>query len=186
MGRPQKVTNDQILATTRRLFSKRGSAVPLSEIASELGVSAPALIGRFGTKENLILASVGHARSEAWAKAIRDREVDDRPLAEHLREIWQQSVELIRDGLPVMAGLVHSDLRSALEEDEETSPPAFGERVIQEWLDRVPSHRKSSALSSAEIANLLLISAEGAALRAWLFPNATPETPDVLIRLISP
>ncbi len=58
MARPRQVTDEQILQVTRNCLKEFGSKVSVEAIAFELGVSAPALIKRFGTKRNLLRSSL--------------------------------------------------------------------------------------------------------------------------------
>ena len=63
MSRPQKATNDQIFAATQRAMSRHGPGeLTLAHIATEAGVTAGALVQRFGSKRELLLAM-----SAAWS-----------------------------------------------------------------------------------------------------------------------
>ena len=59
VGRPQSISDDAIFRATYRVMAERGPAhLTLAAIAEVLGHSAPALLKRFGTKRNLLLAFV--------------------------------------------------------------------------------------------------------------------------------
>jgi AcrR family transcriptional regulator len=55
-ARPRKVTNDDILAATQRVMQRVAPGeLTLAEIAGEAGVTAGALVQRFGSKRDLLL-----------------------------------------------------------------------------------------------------------------------------------
>ena len=56
-GRPRKATDDQVFEATHRAMARLGPAeLTLAEIAKEAGLSAGALVQRFGSKRELLLA----------------------------------------------------------------------------------------------------------------------------------
>ncbi len=64
MARPRQVTDEQILEAARRSVLEDGAQVSLDAIAQRLGVTSPALIKRFGTRENLFIAALVPDQSE--------------------------------------------------------------------------------------------------------------------------
>jgi AcrR family transcriptional regulator len=57
--RPRQATDEQILAATFQAVSRVGPLrLTLADVAREAGVSAPALVQRFGSKRDLLLAAV--------------------------------------------------------------------------------------------------------------------------------
>lgn len=55
--RPRKVSDDEVFQATQRAMSRLGPGeLTLAEIASEAGVTAGALVQRFGSKRDLLLA----------------------------------------------------------------------------------------------------------------------------------
>lgn len=57
MGRPQKVTDDDIYLAAQRAMSRVGPGeLTLAHIASEAGVTAGLLVQRFGSKRDLLLS----------------------------------------------------------------------------------------------------------------------------------
>lgn len=55
--RPRKVSDDQVFEATQRAMSRLGPGeLTLAEIAAEAGVTAGALVQRFGSKRDLMLA----------------------------------------------------------------------------------------------------------------------------------
>ncbi len=57
VGRPQRVTDEQIIEGAVRAIGKHGPAkLTLAHVADEVGVTAGAIVQRFGSKQGLLLA----------------------------------------------------------------------------------------------------------------------------------
>lgn len=54
MVRPQKISDAEILAATRAVLVEHGPGAPLSLIAGRLDVSAPAILKRMGSRDELV------------------------------------------------------------------------------------------------------------------------------------
>jgi len=171
MGRPPKVSTERILDTTRRLFSERGPALALSEIAGELEISAPALIGRFGTKDSLLEASLSVSAIERWLRQVDAGTPQTTPLHGQIEALWTGLVDVLEQQLPVYCGLRYSKTKWRPAHPAE-SPPVLARQAFMRWLRRVPDRQKSSNWDPVSFANLLVSSAESAALGRWLFPEA--------------
>lgn len=63
MARPRKVSDDDLLAATGRAIGRHGPGFTLAQVAGEAGVAVGTVAGRFGSKQNLLLAmmTVGSA-----------------------------------------------------------------------------------------------------------------------------
>jgi AcrR family transcriptional regulator len=61
MPRPRTLTNDQILEATGRVIERVGPAnLTLARVAAEVGLAAPTLVQRFGSRRGLLLAYAEH------------------------------------------------------------------------------------------------------------------------------
>src|SRR5687767_14324289 len=58
MARPLTVTDEQIVEATRSAVLEKGAQVSLDSVAKQIGVTSPALLKRFGTRENLLIAAL--------------------------------------------------------------------------------------------------------------------------------
>ncbi len=58
MARPRTLSDETILTTTRAVLLERGPAVSVSVMAKRVGLSAPALLARFGSKAALVRAAL--------------------------------------------------------------------------------------------------------------------------------
>jgi AcrR family transcriptional regulator len=58
VARPRTVTDEQIVEATRSAVLEKGAQVSLDSVAKQIGVTSPALLKRFGTRENLLIAAL--------------------------------------------------------------------------------------------------------------------------------
>jgi AcrR family transcriptional regulator len=76
MPRPRKVSDDEVFAAAQRVMARVGPAeLTLAEIAAEAGVTAGALVQRFGSKRGLMvtLASLLPAGSPEFFRRMREQ-----------------------------------------------------------------------------------------------------------------
>lgn len=92
-------------------------------VADALGLSPPALLKRFGTKEALMVRALAPPADLPWVERLF-RGPDDRPLPEQLLEIAKGAMALFGDSTGAMLTLRASgiDLQALLEHDHPTSP----------------------------------------------------------------
>lgn len=80
--RPRKASDDEIFAAAHRAMMRLAPAqLTLAEIAAEAGLTAGALVQRFGSKRELLLALFGQAASETPAMFAALRRRHPSPLA---------------------------------------------------------------------------------------------------------
>lgn len=76
MPRPRKVSDDEVFAAAQRVMARVGPAeLTLAEIAAEAGVTAGALVQRFGSKRGLMvtMASLLAGGSPEFFRGMRER-----------------------------------------------------------------------------------------------------------------
>jgi AcrR family transcriptional regulator len=56
MARPRKVSDDELMAACGRAIGTHGPGFTLAQVAAEAGVAVGTVAGRFGSKQNLLLA----------------------------------------------------------------------------------------------------------------------------------
>lgn len=82
MARPRKVSDDQILMAAMRAMTRLGPGeLTLAEIAEEAGVTAGALVQRYGSKRQLLLALAASGAEGADEFIIQLAEKHESPLA---------------------------------------------------------------------------------------------------------
>jgi len=78
MARPRTVTDDAILAAAARAVAAVGPAeVTLAQVGAEAGLTAAALLRRFGSKRGLLLALARHGAATLPAHLAAARDADD-------------------------------------------------------------------------------------------------------------
>jgi AcrR family transcriptional regulator len=79
--RPRTVTDDQIFAATGRAMTRLGPArLTLADVADDVGLSAAALVQRFGSKRGLLLAFMSTAPGLVDECFVRARAAHASPL----------------------------------------------------------------------------------------------------------
>lgn len=151
MGRPQAVSDQQIIEVARRCFLEHGAAVPATEIAKELGVTHTTVFNRFGSKEALMIAALGPPRVLPWAARLAEGP-DERPLKEQLIELGVMMSEYftrLAAGLSVLraAGIPPQKVFPRSTEP----PPVQAFRALSGWFKRA---RKRGLIGEVDIATL--------------------------------
>ncbi len=109
MARPKLVEDAQILSAMRRHVLAEGPHARLEEVAGELGISVPAVLKRFGSREALMLAALTPPARPAFLDAVEDGP-DARPLEVQLRELLERVLGHFSETLPCMIALRESGI----------------------------------------------------------------------------
>ncbi len=164
MVRPRTVSDEQILETACRCFLEHGPSVSTETIASQLGVSAQALLKRFQTKRELLLASVLPPESAPWIPAV-EAGPDDRPVKVQLSEIVNQLAEYYveiarRMSVLQFAGFSPEDLKGRYAE----LPPLRNIRIVSSWFERAAERGLIRATEFSVVAMTVLSALHGPAM----------------------
>lgn len=98
MARPARHTEEAVLEVARAVFVEHGPHAPLGLVAERLGLSAPALFKRFGSKEALLCAALGCPGAMPFVDALElgpDARALDVQLVEHLRSFLTYARQLV-------------------------------------------------------------------------------------------
>ncbi|HWM06361.1 MAG TPA: TetR/AcrR family transcriptional regulator [Actinophytocola sp.] len=135
MGRPRKISDEELLAACGRVIGRHGPGFTLAQLATEAGVAVGTVSGRFGSKHGLLLAmmttasaSVEQRMRAAAAKhtdpvnavtaavLVTAEAVDDQATTtNHLAQLGiDLSDPALREGLGVLRSRVRGVLRSLL------------------------------------------------------------------------
>lgn len=115
MARPRRHTDEELLAAARDIFVQEGVAAPLQRLAERTGLSQPALLRRFGSKDNLVLRALLPTDGLSWAAQVVDGPTDA-PFPEQLLAIAQGAMAFFATSIPAMMALRAGggDLRDAM------------------------------------------------------------------------
>jgi AcrR family transcriptional regulator len=135
VGRPRKISDDELMAACGRAIGAYGPGVTLAQVAAEAGVAVGTVSGRFGSKHGLMLAMMTAAADGVAdrMRAVADRHTDpvaavvaaalvtaegiDDPATttNHLAQLGvDMSDPALREGLAVLRTRVRDVLRSLL------------------------------------------------------------------------
>lgn len=135
-GRPRTVTDQAILDAARHCAIERGPAVSLDVIAERVGVTSPALLKRFGSRQDLMIAALRPSDPPAW---VRDLEggPDHRPLEEQLAGLIDRVLDFFAREMPCMTALSESGFPiEKIFVRGETPPPFRNMWALASWFKR--------------------------------------------------
>jgi len=110
MARPRQISNEQILGATRACVFELGPQVPLDEVAGRLGVTSPALLKRFGNRQNLILEALRPPLTVPFQADLRRGPDPAKPLKGQLEAMFTQCHDFLVEVLPGVAVLRESGI----------------------------------------------------------------------------
>lgn len=162
--RPRTISNQQILDAAKRCFLEQGPHVSMEVIAEALGVSSQAILKRFGSKQEVMLAAMAPADEAAWIPLV-EAGPNDQPIRRQLTVILEelatffvqlaQQISVLR-----FSGIDPRDLMARYEE----APPLRDIRVLAEWLDKAARQNLIRPIDSQAMAMMMLTSMHGPAM----------------------
>src|SRR5262245_55127522 len=136
MTRPRQVTTEAILEAARVCAVERGPNVSLEVIAERVGVTPPALLKRFGSREAMMIAALKPTEEPAWVKSL-GAGPDDGPLDEQLEELFSRILDFFSSEAARMSALCESRIPLSRVFDAERPPPLVQHTwALAKWLDR--------------------------------------------------
>lgn len=174
MVRPRTISDQQILETALHHFLEQGPSVSMDVIAADLGVSPQAILKRFSTKQELLIASVRPCGLPSWHTLV-EQGPDTRPfdvqLSQLLTELAQFFVVVVRKmELLRWSGISIQQVMATLDEP----PPVRDIQSISGWLRRAWESGMIREVDFEATAMFVLTSMHGPAmLREFLGKNPT-------------
>jgi AcrR family transcriptional regulator len=132
MSRPRRITDDQILATMRASVLEHGPAVSLDVVAAELGVTGPALLHRFGSRQALLLKALLPPVDAPWVLDLESGP-DDRPFVDQLEALLGRISEHFAAIAPCLSALRESGVATATLAEAKPGP-LRAVRALTRWL----------------------------------------------------
>ena len=156
MPRPRQVSDEAILAAVRDAVVEVGPHVSLDVVAERLGVTAPALFRRFGSRSDLLVAALqpeSHPAVLAYMEAGPDRRRDIRA---QLIELFTHASSFFARTIPCLTALRESGIPvDELYKGAEAAPLKVV-RALQGWLERARAQRLI-ACADAQAAALAML-----------------------------
>ena len=105
MARPRRVSNEQILATTRQLLLAKGGRISLDAIGAKLSMTAPALLKRFGNRELLFREALQPPNHTEIYLALRKDPKADEPFEHQLGRLFELQWRFLIEWVPRLIAL---------------------------------------------------------------------------------
>ncbi|MFO0599647.1 MAG: TetR/AcrR family transcriptional regulator [Myxococcaceae bacterium] len=134
MARPRLITDEQILSTTRSCVFEHGAQVSLDHVARELGVTGPALLKRFGSRQELLLRALRPPENPPFLQRFAngpDRRALDVQLLERFTDLWAFFEEVV----PCISALRESGIPHDKLFQGKWKSPARALHAIARWLE---------------------------------------------------
>jgi AcrR family transcriptional regulator len=144
MGRPRQVSDEQILAAMRDGVLAQGPNVSLEVVAEQLGVTVPAILKRYGSRQALMIAALRPPQAP-WIEGLAVGP-SNAPLEEQLQSLFQQMSDFMIEAIPRLTALRESGI--PMQAYADVKAPDRGIKAIQKWLAEA---RKRGLVTAAEI-----------------------------------
>lgn len=136
MTRPRQVTSEEILRAARACAVERGPNVSLEVIAERLGVTPPALLKRFGSRQAMMIAALRTSEKPSWIQSLMAGPSDE-PLEVQLAGIFDAILDFFSNEAGTMSALCESRIPiDQIFDDERPPPPVQHTWALAAWLEK--------------------------------------------------
>ncbi|HEY4220278.1 MAG TPA: hypothetical protein VGO62_03030 [Myxococcota bacterium] len=150
MARPRTIPDDVVLARVRDALFVRGLRASLADLAYAAGLTAPGLLRRFNSRDELVVKSLELPSVPAWV-ALLEGGPDERPLHTQLHDILAQLDAFFTAMMPRLTALRESGCAR-----KKNAPRAFA--ALRGWLERARErglvrhlHKDADVAAAAEL-----------------------------------
>lgn len=157
MGRPRRISDDDIAREARAVFLTQGPGASTEKIARRLGVSQAALFKRVPTKDELLVLALCPRDTPTLLQQLPMGPDLDRPVPQQLTELVRALLGFFRDLMPALLTLKASGV--ALERafpNGKVAPPLKVREDLTLWLKLAHRQRKVRGGDLKSIAELIL------------------------------
>ena len=164
MGRPQTISNDEMLAAAREVFLKDRTAGSTREIAKRAGISEAALFKRFSTKAQLFMAAMAPPAPAIDAVITAAKQMTSSRRG--IEKVSEAILDYFRTAIPMILPLVaHPTFGAAnLPRNFETSPATSLLNALTHYLRDENARGRISASDPFASAALLVSALHSIAL----------------------
>jgi AcrR family transcriptional regulator len=154
MGRPQKITNDEILAAARQVFLDQGAGASTADIAERAGISEASIFKRFATKQDLFMAAIGITKLPAWVKELSNK-TPTFAIKSELTAICSEMLAFYQEVLPrvLMMMMSPGDL---LRSRQFIPPPVRDSQLLAGFLERAIAAGHLRACDHMAVAHMIV------------------------------
>jgi AcrR family transcriptional regulator len=157
MARPRLVSDEAICTTARKSVFEHGPQVSLELIAERLGVSVPALLKRFGSRNALMLAALKFPEHPRFVELLEKGFDPQRPVSEQLKELMEAHMQFLDDAWPCMTALRESGIPKEQLREVMSKGPLFQiVKLLTHWIQQVQRHAKLEGPAPHHLAMVML------------------------------
>ncbi len=167
MARPRLFTDEQILSTTRACVRELGAHVSLDAVAAELGVTGPALLKRFGNRQELLLRALRPPQDLALIERFLEGP-DARPLRVQLGERFDELWAFFDEMLPCVAALRESGIPHDKIFEGKNKNPLRMLLAISKWLGLAHQQGLADVPAPESVATAILGAVQARAFTAHI------------------
>lgn len=157
MGRPRRISDDDIAREARAVFLTQGPGASTEKIARKLGVSQAALFKRVPTKDELLVLALCPRDTPLVLQQLPMGPDLDRPVPQQMTELVRSLLGFFRDLMPALLTLKASGV--AVERafaDGKVAPPLKVREDMTMWLKLAHRQHKVRGGDLKSIADLIL------------------------------
>jgi AcrR family transcriptional regulator len=134
MARPRLITDEQILTTMRSCVLEQGAQVSLDMVAGKLGVTGPALLKRFGSRQELMLRALKPPPQIPFVAELRRGPVPDVTLEQQLDGLFVKVFDFFAQMVPCVSALRESGIPHEQVFDKIDSP-LHAIHAMSRWVE---------------------------------------------------
>lgn len=163
MGRPQSISNEEMLVAARAVFVKHGAQGSTKEIARRAGVSEAALFKRFSTKAQLFMAAMAPPQPAIEAAVARAAAMKSARAG--LGLVAEAALDYFRAAIPMIVPLVaHPTFAASHPRTFDTSPAKDLALAIAGYLRAETARDRLQAKDPLAAATMLIAALHSIAL----------------------
>ena len=162
--RPRSVSDEEILEAARACLLAHGPAVAVAAIGARVGISGPAVLKRFGTKENLVTRALVSDAPPDFSHGP-----EPGPLRAQIVAILLHVERLLLQAAPRLATLRAGGVKAS--QWLESPHPRKARSSLLGWLEKA---RKTHGLTHTDLeaaADLLISLVEARGFLVWVEPT---------------
>jgi hypothetical protein len=167
MARPRQVTDEQILATMRACALEHGAQVSLDVVAERLSVTSPALLKRFGCRQELMVKALRPPASPPFVERFLEGP-DRRPLRVQLAERLREMAQFFDEVVPCVLALRESGVPHERIFEGRHTAPLTAIKAIARWLLQADAAGLATVRAPESVAVALLGAVQTRAVTAHL------------------
>lgn len=174
MARPQKVSDEEILVTARRLLLENPN-IATTVIAKALGVSQAALFKRFGTKQELIFQALAPDATPPFLPVLLAGPNTDEPIADQLVRLLGMLRRFFVKLFPRLMALKACGFSPVeMMGKYDVAPPLAAIRALGAWLDKAVEQGQLRPHDTTALAFILLGSVQSQTVLTHMLGDQLP------------